>query len=144
MVDRAAHSEENRPHQPRLLEQILDPANMRSAWERVRANRGSAGMDGMSITQFPAFAQAHLGRILDQIREGRYRPAPVKRVWIPKPNGEERPLGVPTVLDRVIQQAIAQVLGPIFDADFSESSFGFRYGRRAQDAVERVPVGICR
>lgn len=76
----------------------------------------------MSVADFPAFSQVHMLRIMDQIREGRYAPAPVKRVWRPKPDGSKRPLGIPTVLDRVIQQAIAQVLGPLFDVDFSEDA----------------------
>jgi RNA-directed DNA polymerase len=95
-------------------------------------------MDGMSVEKFPSFAREQMPRVMDWIRQGRYKPAPVKRVWIPKPDGTERPLGVPTVLDRVIQQAIAQVLGPLLEVDFSESSFGFRSGRRAQAAVERI------
>ena len=78
----------------------------------------------MTIEDFPAFARGHWPRIAIAIREGNYRPAPVKRVWIPKPNGSKRPLGIPTVLDRVIQQAVAQVLGPLFEADFSEHSYG--------------------
>jgi len=130
--------EENRVPQDKLMEQILDEANMQAAWKRVRSNKGSAGMDNMTIEEFPEFAQAHLPRIMDQIREGRYKPAPVKRVWIPKPNGEKRPLGIPTVLDRVIQQAIAQILNPIFDVDFSDSSYGFRYGRQAYSAIEQM------
>ena len=130
--------EENGVPQPSLLEAILDRDNLRAAWKRVRTNKGKPGMDGMTVAEFPAFSRANMPRIMDWIREGRYKPAPVKRVWIPKPDGSERPLGVPTVLDRVIQQAIAQVLSPLFDADFSESSFGFRYGRRAQAAVERI------
>ncbi|HBR95530.1 MAG TPA: hypothetical protein DEA90_15315 [Opitutae bacterium] len=97
---------------------------MEQAWARVRSNKGAAGIDGMSVTDFPAFSQVHMLRIIEQIREGRYAPAPVKRVWIPKPDGTKRPLGIPTVLDRVIQQAIAQVLGPLFEVGFSESSFG--------------------
>ncbi len=92
----------------------------------------------MSVAGFPAFAWTHLPRILGQIREGRYAPAPVKRAWITKPDGSERPLGIPTVLDRVIQQAMAQILNPIFDVDFSDSSYGFRYGRQAHAAVERL------
>jgi len=136
--DHAAVTEENGLPQQTLLEQILDPANMERAWKRVRSNKGSAGIDGMSVFDFPAFAQEHMPRLMDQIREGRYAPAPVKRVWIPKPDGSERPLGVPTVLDRVIQQAMAQVLGPVFETDFSEGSHGFRYGRRAQSAVRRI------
>jgi RNA-directed DNA polymerase len=124
--------------QQTLLEQILDVSNLEQAWARVRSNKGAAGIDGMSVADFPAFSRVHMLRIIDQIKEGRYAPAPVKRVWIPKPDGTKRPLGVPTVLDRVIQQAIAQVLSPLFDVDFSESSFGFRYGRQAHAAVERI------
>lgn len=138
MSNHAADSVENGLPQQTLLEQILDQGNMERAWSRVRANKGKPGIDGMSVKDFPAFSQVHIHRIIDQIREGRYKPAPVKRVWIPKPDGSKRPLGVPTVLDRVIQQAIAQVLGPLFDMGFSESSFGFRYGRAAHAAVERI------
>lgn len=121
-----------------LLELILDRANLKEAWRRVRANKGAAGMDGMSIEAFPAFSQANWERIDQQIRRGQYRPAAVRRVWIPKGNGEQRPLGIPTVLDRVIQQAIAQVIAPQFEARFSEHSYGFRPGRRAHDAVKSI------
>lgn len=138
MSNHATHFEENRLPQQTLLEQILDRDNLKQAWARVRANKGAAGIDGMSVADFPAFSQGHMFRIMDQIREGRYAPAAVKRVWIPKPDGSKRPLGIPTVLDRVIQQAIAQVLSPLFDADFSESSYGFRYGRQAHAAIERI------
>lgn len=138
MDNRVTSSEENGVPQPSLLEAILDRDNLKQAWKRVRSNKGSPGMDGMSVEEFPSFARAQMPRVMDWIRQGRYKPAPVKRVWIPKPDGTERPLGVPTVLDRVIQQAIAQVLGPLFEVDFSESSFGFRSGRRAQAAVERI------
>jgi len=136
--DHAALNEENRFAQRTLLEQILESSNLSRAWKRVKANKGAAGIDGMSITDFPKFARAHLPRIISQIREGHYAPAPVRRVWIPKPNGEERPLGIPTVLDRVIQQAIAQVLSPIFDQDFSEHSYGFREGKQAHAAIAYV------
>ncbi len=121
-----------------LLEAILDRANLKSAWRRVRSNNGSAGMDGMSIEAFPAFYATHWSRIADQLRKGDYLPAAVRRVWIPKGNGEQRPLGIPTVLDRVIQQAIAQVIAPLFEAQFSEHSHGFRPGRRAHDAVKSI------
>lgn len=138
MDNRVTSSEENGVPQPSLLEAILDRDNLKQAWKRVRSNKGSPGMDGMSVEEFPSFARAQMPRVMDWIRQGRYKPAPVKRVWIPKPDGTERPLGVPTVLDRVIQQAIAQVLGPLFEVDFSENRFGFRSGRRAQAAVERI------
>jgi RNA-directed DNA polymerase len=121
-----------------LLESILDRANLKEAWRRVRANNGAAGMDGMSIEAFPAFSQTNWERIDQQIRRGQYRPAAVRRVWIPKGNGEQRPLGIPTVLDRVIQQAIAQVIAPLFEVRFSEHSYGFRSGRRAHDAVKSI------
>jgi RNA-directed DNA polymerase len=129
---------ENKDPQTSIMEQILDQANVHRAWDKVRANKGSAGMDAMPISQFPSFAQKNLPRILEDIRTGMYKPAPVKRVWIPKPNGQKRPLGIPTVLDRVIQQSIAQILNPIFDVDFSDNSYGFRYGKQAIQAVEKI------
>lgn len=130
--------EENAFPRQDLLESILAPANLNRAWKRVKANGGAAGMDGMSLAAFPAFARQNMPRIVTWLREGRYKPAPVKRVWIPKPDGSLRPLGVPTVLDRVIQQAIAQVLAPLFEPDFSEHSYGFRENRRAHDALAHL------
>ena len=104
---------------------MLDATNMQRAWQRVRRNKGAPGMDGMTIAEFPAFAREHWERIRAQLRAGTYHPAPVRRVFIPKPDGSQRPLGVPTVLDRVIQQAIAQVLTPLYDGEFSDQSYGF-------------------
>ena len=121
-----------------LLEQILCPDNLQQAWRRVKANGGAAGVDGMTIAQFPAFARQHWQRIHSRLLAGTYHPAPVRRVFIPKPNGDLRPLGIPTVLDRVIQQAIAQVLTPLFDPHFSTHSYGFRFGKRAHQAVRSV------
>jgi RNA-directed DNA polymerase len=121
-----------------LLERILSPENLQQAWLRVKANGGAAGVDGMTIAQFPAFARQHWQKIRSRLMAGIYHPAPVRRVYIPKPNGDLRPLGIPTVLDRVIQQAIAQVLTPIFDPHFSTHSYGFRYGKRAHQAVRSV------
>jgi RNA-directed DNA polymerase len=118
-----------------LLESILSRENLMAAWKRVKANKGAAGIDGMSIEQFPAFARDHWPEILESLMAGTYQPSPVRRVQIPKATGGTRPLGIPRILDRLIQQAIAQVLGPIFDPTFSESSFGFRPGRSAHDAV---------
>ena len=123
-----------------LLERILSPENLQAAWSRVKANGGAAGVDGMTIAQFPAFARQHWEEIRSRLLAGTYHPAPVRRVFIPKPNGDLRPLGIPTVLDRVIQQAIAQVLTPIFDPHFSTHSYGFRYGKRAHQAVRSVLV----
>ena len=121
-----------------LMARVLDPANMRQAWKRVKANKGAPGVDGMRIVDFPAFARWHWAEIRQQLADGTYRPQPVQRVMIPKPGGGERMLGIPTVVDRVIQQAIAQVLGPIFDCHFSASSFGFRPGRSAHGALRQV------
>jgi RNA-directed DNA polymerase len=101
----------------------------------VKANQGAPGIDGMTVEDFPAFARKEWPRIATAIRNGTYHPAPVRRVFIPKPDGTQRPLGIPTVPDRVIQQAAAQVLGPLFEADFSEHSHGYRPGRSAHKAV---------
>jgi RNA-directed DNA polymerase len=121
-----------------LLERILSRPNMLKAWERVKANKGAPGIDNMPIDDFMAYAREHWDSIRAALLAGTYQPLPVKRVEIPKATGGTRPLGIPAVLDRLIQQAIAQVLQPIFDPHFSESSFGFRPGRSAHDAVFRV------
>lgn len=121
-----------------LMVRVLDPENLRRAWKRVKANRGAPGIDGLRIEDFAEFARSNWAEIRQQLSDGRYQPQPVRRVSIPKPGGGERLLGIPTVVDRVIQQAIAQVLTPIFDPDFSESSFGFRLGRSAHGALRQV------
>jgi RNA-directed DNA polymerase len=121
-----------------LLERIVARDNVLLAWKRVKANKGAAGMDAMSVDAFAAYAREHWPAIRESILAGTYQPRPVRRVEIPKPTGGLRPLGIPTVLDRLIQQAIAQVLGPIFDPGFSEHSFGFRPGRSAHGAVRQV------
>ena len=124
-----------------LFEQVLDGANLNLAWQQVKANKGAPGIDGMTINDFPAFVRTHWERIRFQLSKGTYHPAPVRRVFIPKPDGSQRPLGVPTVLDRVIQQAIAQVLTPLYDGEFSEHSYGFRRNRNAHQAVRHVESG---
>jgi len=112
---------------------------LRRAWHRVRANKGAAGVDGMSIDQFPDWAKAgHWKRIISELESSRYQSSPVRRVEIDKPDGSKRPLGIPCIIDRIIQQAMAQVLTPMFDPDFSESSFGFRPRRSAKQALKRV------
>lgn len=121
-----------------LLERVLSRENMQRAWKRVRANKGAPGIDGITIEEFPELARLNWDRIRESLLAGTYQPSPVRRVEIPKDTGGTRPLGIPIVLDRVIQQAIAQVLVPIFDPGFSESSFGFRPGRSALDAVRKV------
>ena len=123
-----------------LLERILDRDNLIAAWKRVKQNRGAAGVDGMRISDFRDFLVEHWEMIRQKLMEGTYRPSPVRRVEIPKSDGTKRPLGIPTVLDRVIQQAIAQILTPIYDPTFSESSHGFRPGRSAHDAIRAVQI----
>lgn len=125
-----------------LLERILSRANMCQAWKRVKANAGAPGVDHMAVDQFPAWAKDHWAIIRHQLQAGTYQPLPVKRVEIPKPSGAMRPLGIPAVVDRLIQQAIAQVLTPIFDPGFSQYSYGFRPGRSAHDAVYQVQAYI--
>jgi RNA-directed DNA polymerase len=125
-----------------LMERIVAPDNMRRAWRRVKANKGKPGSDGMSLEVFPAFAREHWATIRQQLLEGSYRPQPVRRVMIPKRGGGERALGIPDVLDRLIQQAIAQILGPIFDPGFSASSFGFRPHCSAHGAVRQVQAHV--
>lgn len=125
-----------------LMTRVLDRTNLQRAWKRVKANKGAPGIDGMRIEDFTTFAVLHWPEIRQQLADGTYQPQPVRRVSIPKPDGGERPLGIPTVIDRVIQQAIAQVLTPIFEPDFSESSFGFRPGRSAHGALRQVQAHI--
>ena len=118
-----------------LLQAALTRENLQQAFKRVRANKGAAGVDGLDIDQ-TARALVHTWPVIcQQILQGTYRPSPVRRVAIPKPDGGERELGIPTVTDRLIQQALLQVLQPILDPTFSEHSYGFRPGRRAHDAV---------
>ena len=122
-----------------LFERVLQRGNLQAAWKRVRANKGAAGVDGMTIDEFPDWAKSgEWKRVVTELETGRYQPAPVRRVEIDKPDGGIRHLGIPTVIDRVIQQAIAQVLTPIFDPGFSDHSFGFRPGRNGQQAVKQV------
>ena len=130
-----------------LLERILSRENMERAWKRVKANKGAPGVDGMSVEEFPEFARDNWESIRESLLAGTYQPSPVRRVEIPKATGGTRHLGIPTVLDRLIQQAIAQLLVSIFDPGFSEYSFGFRPGRSAHDAVykvqEYIKEGYC-
>jgi len=122
-----------------LLEQVLSMENMQQAWKRVKANKGSAGIDKMTTGEFDVFFCDNWSRIRESLVKGTYETSPVRRVEIPKGNtGETRPLGIPTVLDRVIQQAISQVLNPIFDPGFSGFSYGFRSGKSAHQAIYQL------
>jgi retron-type reverse transcriptase len=118
-----------------LLQAVLTRENLRQAWKRVKANKGAAGVDGLDIEQTGRHLVTAWPTIRDQVLRGTYRPSPVRRVTIPKPDGGERELGIPTVTDRLIQQALLQVLQPLLDPTFSEHSYGFRPGRRAHDAI---------
>jgi RNA-directed DNA polymerase len=129
------------PQEQTMMEQILASDNLAAAWKRVRANKGAPGIDGMNVEAFPAFCWKHWSRIIQALMEGTYTPAPVRRVFIPKPDGRQRPLGVPTVLDPVIQQAVAQVLNPVFEPDFSQHSYGFCEGLNAHQAVRQMEAG---
>ena len=126
-----------------LMEQVAAEENLRRALEAVKRNRGAAGIDGMTSEQLEPHFARHGGKIRAKLLAGRWTPSPVRRVKIPKPNGGKRLLGIPTVMDRLVQQALLQVLQPVFDPLFSESSYGFRPGRSAHDAV-RAAQGYVR
>ncbi len=121
-----------------LLERILGRDNLNKAYKRVRANRGAPGIDGMTVEDALPWLRKHKEELLQSIREGTYQPSPVRRKEIPKDDGSKRKLGIQTVVDRVIQQAIAQKLGPIFERTFHDGSFGYRPRRSAQQAMTRV------
>jgi len=121
-----------------LMEQVVERRNMLAALERVEGNKGAAGVDGMTVKQLRPHLEEHWRSLKRALLEGTYCAQPVRRVEIPKPDGGKRMLGIPTVLDRLIQQAILQVLTPLFDPHFSPSSYGFRPGRRGHDAVRKA------
>ena len=121
-----------------LMEAILDRNNLNRAYQRVKRNRGAAGIDGMTVEEALPWLKEHKRELLQNIREGSYMPSPVRRKEIPKPDGGVRKLGIPTVVDRVIQQAIAQKLQSIWEPLFSDSSYGYRPNRSAQQAVRQV------
>jgi RNA-directed DNA polymerase len=126
-----------------LMMRILERNNVQRAWARVKSNKGAPGSDGMTLDDFPGYARAHWSEIRQSLIDGSYQPRPVRQVVIPKPRGKgERKLGVPCVIDRVIQQAILQVLTPLFDPEFSESSFGCRPRRSAHGAIQQVKAFV--
>ena len=118
-----------------LLEEILTKENLNKAYKKVYQNKGTAGVDGVTVDEIAEYIKENKDRIREKIRKRRYKPQPVKRVQIPKENGKKRNLGIPTVMDRIIQQAIVQVISPIFEEQFSDYSYGFRPKRRAEQAV---------
>ena len=121
-----------------LIDKVWAMNNLIQAWKHVRANKGAAGIDKMSISMFEKDVEKHLQTIQRELREKRYQPKPVKRVYIPKMNGKQRPLGIPIVKDRVVQQALRQIIEPIFEEAFMPESYGYRPGRSAIDAVNAV------
>jgi len=134
----AARREPVGPETEQLMEAVVARENMFSAYEQVVSNKGAAGIDGMTVEQLKPYLQEHWAKIKEELLRGEYQPQPVRCVEIPKPQGGMRQLGIPTVVDRLIQQALHQVLSPIFEPEFSESSYGFRPGRSAHQAVRQA------
>jgi RNA-directed DNA polymerase len=136
-----------------LIDKVHAPATLGLAWTKVQANQGAAGVDGQSVERFAAKAEQYLSELSAALRSGTYRPQPVKRVEIPKGDGRLRPLGIPTVKDRIAQQAVRLVIEPIFESGFCDGSYGFRPERGCKDALREVdrllkeglhPCGRCR
>jgi len=127
----------------RLMERILQADNLNAAYKKVKSNKGAGGIDGMNVDELLPFLRENQKHLIRQLREGKYKPNPVRRVEIPKETeGETRKLGVPTAVDRVFQQAVAQVLSPIYERQFSENSFGFRPKRGAHDALKQCRQNV--
>ena len=121
-----------------LLEKVLDDKNLFKAYKQVYKNKGASGVDGVTVDELGYYMYQHKEEIKEQIRNRKYKPSPVRRVYIPKDNGDKRGLGIPTVVDRVIQQAIVQVLSPIYEEQFSETSYGFRPNRSCEQAIIKL------
>ena len=123
-----------------LVDKVYKRKNLAMAWAKVKANRGAGGVDGQTLATFGADSDQHLERLHEQLKTDRYRPQPVRRHLIPKPGqaGKRRPLGIPTMVDRVCQQALLNRLEPIFEPIFDDASFGYRRGRSAKDALRKV------
>ena len=134
-----ARLEDSKPETKRLMEAVVERENMVQALKRVEANKGAPGVNGMPVTELRGYLRVHWPSIKEALLEGRYEPSPVRKVEIPKPDGKGmRQLGIPTVVDRLIQQALHQVMTPLFDPGFSERSYGFRPGRSAHQAVRQA------
>lgn len=121
-----------------LLEEILNPENLNKAYKKVYQNKGASGVDGVTVEEIADYIKDNKERIINQIRKRKYKPQPVRRVQIPKENGKKRNLGIPTVMDRIIQQAMVQVISPIFEEQFNDNSYGFRPGRSCEQAIIRA------
>jgi RNA-directed DNA polymerase len=121
-----------------LVDKVIRPTTLEIAWEQVERNKGSSGIDGVSVERFAAGAERYLAELHESLKSGQYRPMPVKRVDIPKGNGQTRPLGIPSVKDRIVQTALKMAIEPIFETRFREGSYGFRPGRGCKDALREV------
>ena len=121
-----------------LIDKVYAPATLEVAWTKVQANKGAAGVDGQSVERFAAKAGEYLSELAAALRDESYRPQAVKRVEIPKGDGRMRPLGIPTVKDRIVQQAVRLVIEPIFEVGFCDGSYGFRPGRGCHEALREV------
>ena len=131
-------NEETAGRSQKLLEAILYRDNLNRAYKRVKANKGAPGMDGMTVEEALPWLKEHGKEMIEAIRSGKYKPTPVRRKEIPKPEGGVRKLGIPTVKDRIVQQAIAQQVMPLYEPKFTEGSYGYRPGRSAQDAIYKI------
>jgi RNA-directed DNA polymerase len=121
-----------------LIDKVVRPATLEAAWQRVARNKGAAGVDGQSVERFARQSERYLLELHTELKAETYRPSPVKRVEIPKADGKTRPLGIPTVKDRIVQAALKMVIEPIFEVQFREGSYGFRPGRGCKDALREV------
>ncbi len=125
-----------------LMEQIIDLANLRKAYRQVERNKGRGGVDGMDVKELFSWCQSHIEDLRRSLMDGTYVPNPVRHVEIPKDNGKKRLLGIPTVIDRMVQQAISQILSPIFEPKVSRTSYGFRPKRGAHDALREARKNV--
>jgi len=137
-----AYGEQPKSERDRLMSRVVERANMQLAYSRVMKNRGAPGVDGMRCDELKAWLLVNWAQVRRTLLDGNYRPQPVRRVDIPKPQGGVRTLGVPTVIDRLIQQALHQAMQPLFEPTFSDASYGFRPGRSAQQAVRKAAEHI--
>jgi RNA-directed DNA polymerase len=121
-----------------LIDKVCSPKNLWSAWTKSAKNKGAPGVDGITIDRYEKDAEANVGYLSEQLKAGMYQPKPIRRTHIPKPDGTRRPLGIPTVCDRIVQGAVRHVIEPIFEKEFAQHSYGFRPGRGCKDALRRV------
>jgi RNA-directed DNA polymerase len=135
---RLVRKEQKKKKYHSLIDKVWNWKNLNEAWEKVKQNRGAGGIDEVSIEEFERNLEQNLNEIQRQLMQDRYVPKPVKRVYIPKPDGRQRPLGIPTIRDRVVQQALKNVIEPIFEVEFLDSSFGYRPGKSAKQAIEQI------